>query len=526
MKRLFSILLGGLLLSATLAASAAGDRTPSSTSPPIITWRAPAFYTSPHSGRTALTDAASPMPYIPLVPCREYDSRGSTKLVEATPRTVTLSAAPCGVPATAVAVAVNITVFNISGGSGNGVFKVDTVSPPVTAWINYPSTETQRGNAGVLSTFGAAAIVVAVYQSGGSVDFTVDVFGYYSATPANTADTFTVINTSGVGAIHGLSTNSNGVWGESTNWDGVYALGGRFGVNASGASQGVVGVATGATGVQFGLNGAIVSTTAGAAGVLGQAAGGPPVNYAQNVGTSLGVFGVAKGSTYAVVGVSNPAGWAGHFITQDPTTGNLLSEVLLAPNSSIAAAFYGNVSITSSAGGAGTLNVLGFITKAGGGFKIDDPLDPENKYLYHSFVESPDMMNIYNGIIELDALGEAIVQLPAYFEALNKDFRYQLTSIGQSQPNLYVADEIQNLQFRIAGGKPHAKASWQVTGVRQDPVANANRYISEVAKEPEAKGYYLHTAAYKQPADKDLTRRMMEVQKAREIEKARNESSQ
>src|ERR1019366_336167 len=88
-------------------------------------------------------------------------------------------------------------------------------------------------------------------------------------------------------------------------------------------------------------------------------------------------------------------------------------------------------------------------------------------------------------------------------------------------PNLYVADEIQNLQFRIAGGKPHAKASWQVTGVRQDPVANANRYISEVAKEPEAKGYYLHTAAYKQPADKDLTRRMMEVQKAAEIEKAR-----
>jgi hypothetical protein len=521
MKRLFSILSGLLFLSATFTASAVGDRT----GPPIISWQPPAFYTSPHSGRTALTDAASPMPYIPVTPCRQYDSRSTTALANNTTQTVTLSGAPCGIPTTAVAVAVNITVFNITGAGSNGVFKVGTVSPPTSAWINYPSYETQRANAGVLSTTGAAAIFVQVNQGAGSVDFVVDVFGYYGSTPADTADTFTVINTAGVGAIHGLSTNSNGVWGESTNWDGVYALGGRFGVNARGASQGVVGVATGATGVQFGLNGAIVSTALGSAGVLGQAAGGLPVNYAQNISVTTGVLGGTKGG-YAVVGVSNPAGWAGHFITQDPTTGNLLSEAFLAPNTSIAAAFYGNVMISSSPGGTGTLSVAGFITKAGGGFKIDDPLDPENKYLYHSFVESPDMMNIYNGIVELDALGEAIVTLPAYFEALNKDFRYQLTSIGRSQPNLYVADEIQNLQFRIAGGKPHAKASWQVTGVRQDPVANANRYISEVAKEPEAKGYYLHPAAYKQSADKDLSHRMMEVQKVREIEKARNESSQ
>jgi hypothetical protein len=41
------------------------------------------------------------------------------------------------------------------------------------------------------------------------------------------------------------------------------------------------------------------------------------------------------------------------------------------------------------------------------GFKIDDPLDPANEYLYHSFVESPDMMNIYNGIAILDAHGSA-----------------------------------------------------------------------------------------------------------------------
>jgi hypothetical protein len=74
--------------------------------------------------------------------------------------------------------------------------------------------------------------------------------------------------------------------------------------------------------------------------------------------------------------------------------------------------------------------VTGTLTKGGGMFKIDHPLDPENKYLSHSFVESPDMMNIYNGIIRLNALGEAWVVLPDYFEALNRDFRYQLTSVG------------------------------------------------------------------------------------------------
>ena len=34
------------------------------------------------------------------------------------------------------------------------------------------------------------------------------------------------------------------------------------------------------------------------------------------------------------------------------------------------------------------------MSKPGGSFKIDHPVDPACKYLYHSFVESPDMMNV------------------------------------------------------------------------------------------------------------------------------------
>jgi hypothetical protein len=67
--------------------------------------------------------------------------------------------------------------------------------------------------------------------------------------------------------------------------------------------------------------------------------------------------------------------------------------------------------------------VTGTLTRSGGSFKIDHPLDPENRYLQHSFVESPDMMNIYNGNAELDDQGRATVVLPEYFETLNGDFR-------------------------------------------------------------------------------------------------------
>jgi len=79
----------------------------------------------------------------------------------------------------------------------------------------------------------------------------------------------------------------------------------------------------------------------------------------------------------------------------------------------------------------GNVAIAGNLSKGSGSFKIDHPLDPANKYLYHSFVESPDMMNVYNGNITTNKSGLAVVVLPDYFEGLNRDFRYQLTVLGQ-----------------------------------------------------------------------------------------------
>lgn len=146
----------------------------------------------------------------------------------------------------------------------------------------------------------------------------------------------------------------------------------------------------------------------------------------------------------------------------------------------------------------GNVSITGNISKGGGTFKIDHPMDPENKYLYHSFVESPDMMNVYNGNIVTNEMGEAIVELPDYFQALNSDFRYQLTAIG-TFAQVIVKEKIENGKFVVASSEPNVEISWQVTGIRKDPYAIANRVVPEVEKADANKGKYLHPAAYGQP---------------------------
>ena len=142
----------------------------------------------------------------------------------------------------------------------------------------------------------------------------------------------------------------------------------------------------------------------------------------------------------------------------------------------------------------GDVQVTGVLAKAGGSFKIDHPLDPENKYLSHSFVESPDMKNIYDGNVTTDENGEATVMLPDYFEALNSDFRYQLTVIG-TFAQVIVAEEIKDNRFTIKTSAPGVKVSWQVTGIRQDAWANQNRIKVEESKTEKERGFFLHPEA-------------------------------
>jgi hypothetical protein len=134
---------------------------------------------------------------------------------------------------------------------------------------------------------------------------------------------------------------------------------------------------------------------------------------------------------------------------------------------------------------------------------IDHPSDPANKYLMHSSVESSDMKNIYDGNVVTDANGEAVVALPEWFEALNRDFRYQLTTIGQPA-QAWIASKIANHAFTIKTDKPNVEISWQVTGIRQDAWANAHPVTVEQQKNGRDVGHYIHPELFGAPEESSI----------------------
>jgi hypothetical protein len=224
--------------------------------------------------------------------------------------------------------------------------------------------------------------------------------------------------------------------------------------------------------------------------------GGPGVTVTGGNGGAGSSSGVTNDG-YGGAGATCQGGDAGGF------TNGVGGDGVTATGGAGSGSGLGGNGITATAGGGtlgvaglagkfnGNVKITGSISKGSGTFEIDHPLDPDNKFLCHSFVESPDMKNIYDGVVVLDEKGEATVELPSYFEALNKDFRYQLTCLGGFAP-VYVSREILENRFSIAGGKPGLKVSWLVTGIRQDAYANAHRVQVEVEKSSREKGKLLY----------------------------------
>jgi hypothetical protein len=205
-------------------------------------------------------------------------------------------------------------------------------------------------------------------------------------------------------------------------------------------------------------------------------------------GDGVGVYGRANAANaVSVYGLTtNGIGVAGSSTNGDGVFG--------FSSGSRAGYFVGDVVVTGGCCAAGA-----------GSYRIDHPLDPENKYLQHAAVESPDMKNLYDGVALLDGRGEAWVELPTWFEVLNRDFRYQLTAIGAPMPGLYVAEEVKSNRFKLAGGEPGMKVSWLVTGTRHDPYAEANPIPVEQDKTGEERGKYLHPTEWGRPESEGVT---------------------
>lgn len=334
-------------------------------------------------------------------------------------------------------------------------------------------------NNGAFKFFANSTTGASANPPAGSALMTVTANGHVGIGVDTPAEKLSVLSTSSARAIQGYSNAPFAVWCESTS-DQLGA--GVVGVNdTSGDSRGVWGQALDGVGVYGYTEGGLV------AGVLGRAE--------DNI-VSAGVWGHTSSQlNFGVRGSASGDDCAGVYASTDQNSSVALRAV--HDNGGLAGVFEGNV------------QVYGFLSKGGGSFKIDHPLDPTNKFLSHSFVESPDMMNIYNGQVVTDSRGYATVTMPDWFEPLNRDFRYQLTIVNDGETHDFVqamiVQKVKDGQFMLKTSKPNVEVSWQVTGIRQDAWANANRVAVETEKPAAERGKYLYPQAHGQPKERCLS---------------------
>lgn len=286
-----------------------------------------------------------------------------------------------------------------------------------------------------------------------------------NATAVNSAN----VTMNRVIAIKGITTSGTST--SSFFLKGVSNPGGYF---SSSDGQGVFGTTSEA--YIFSGAGRMSQGVTGYSNITNAYVNAGTVGYAEGTGTyKFGIYGFVDGTA----GTSNSAAVCGTDAINDITT--------------YAGLFFGKVNINGNLTVNGASSATGVKT-----FRIDHPLDPENKILRHASMESNEVLNQYSGNVTTDALGYATVTLPNYFEVLNKDFRYQLTAIG-SFAQAIIKQEVVDNQFIIQTNKPSIKVSWEITGVRNDKMMQYAPFVAETDKTAEEKGSYLSPEAYGKP---------------------------
>ncbi len=379
------------------------------------------------------------------------------------------------------------TLINITNESTSGaVMRLTSAGPsgnfPIGFFQPVFTADTNDGN-GIFALTGASGAYAVYAVSSGSggrafVGINSAATGRVSTmniTDATNASNALEVTTIGLGNA-GRFVNSNEasdvptVFASSEGAGDTIPTGTQLnGIAIRGEGNGLRGIGVSGKGATAGVFG---SASTGGAGVYGRTTGGSTQN-----GITAGVRGDGNGAGTAAIAGFNNLGTA--IYGQSSGTNN-------------AGFFSGNVLVT------GDLQVNGSKN-----FKIDHPLDPANKYLIHAAIESNEMKNIYDGIAVIGADGMATVSLPNYFGALNVEYRYQLTCIGGHAP-VFVAEEISKNQFKIGGGKPGMKVSWQVTGVRNDAAAISRPLQVELEKVGHEIGKYINPEAFGQPVTKSI----------------------
>jgi hypothetical protein len=387
------------------------------------------------------------------------------------------------------------------------------------------SVMTGTGRAGFFQISNAANNTEVIHATTNSTGVGIAVRGAATADTGSNYGIYGSADSPQGHAVHGLATAGFGGYFQTngTNGVGVYGFANAtsgiteavYGQNNSTSGRAVRGYATASSGTTYA--GSFQALSTGGRAVFGEASAASGVTYGgyfQSLSPSgYGLYALNFDSMNEAFLGDDSSGVQGWQHAGSVNRGGVFGfSDLVDGNGVVGSASTGTVpySIWGQNAGSGyagffsdRVHVSGTLTKSGGAFKIDHPLDPANKYLYHSFVESPDMLNIYNGNILTDASGDAEITLPDWFETVNGDFRYQLTVIGQFAQAI-VSREIAGNKFAIRTDKPNVKVSWQVTGIRRDPWAQAHRIPLEEEKPAFEKGYYLHPDLYGAPQEQRI----------------------
>jgi hypothetical protein len=371
---------------------------------------------------------------------------------------------------------------NTTGGRTSGVFGETPTIGDSSAGVFGQSTGNNRRTMGVYgrSKFGIPVLGFQP-QDAGAVKFGGAVWGKTDVVTAGgtewvagvlgEARDATTLNYGVRGETNSAAENSAGVYGFTVQADVTTAVHGVVGETKSIAAggAGVFGLAS-ADGSSKGVIGQVDRQGAGAAGVYGRA------SSQAGAGPQSGVWGELpaghdNANSAAVRGVASGSGLG--------------------------------LSITGNSDFNGSLLSNGTLTAAMKGFRIDHPLEPTNKLLLHVCPESNVPLNVYSGNVATDASGNATVNLPDYFMAINKDLRYQLTCVNDFA-NAIVSEKVKDNRFRIRTDKPNIEVSWVIYGVRNDAWMRANPIAAEVEKTGDERGRYLHPEAFGMPKESGI----------------------
>jgi hypothetical protein len=286
------------------------------------------------------------------------------------------------------------------------------------------------------------------------------------------------IGTGMIGLASASSGNSYGVQGESDSTAGIGVFG--WAASTTGDTRGIWGMATSSSGT--GVSGSCPSPSGTTTGVIG--------SVSSNASDCAGVYGGAESATGGTTGV-----WGAVASSSDGAA------AMYATALGSAGMTFGVYATTQSSTGYGVYCDGDLAATGNKSFKIDHPLDPANRILNHYCSEGPEPLNVYRGNATLDQRGEAWVDLPSYFESINRDFTYQLTAVGAPAPGLYISATVKDNRFAIGGGQPGMTVSWTVTGVRNDAWARAHGAPVEQDKPESIKGRYLSPSLYNLPPE-------------------------